>query len=146
MWLGEQITEYGIGNGISLLIFAGIVSRGPGNTLSVDLYRLERLVKVSLEFLDTGRIASLRSNYCFSCMGWSGWAPYTRTICKTCCRQKNVWRQSTHIPIKVNMAGVLPIIFATSFVALPATIVGFFFPNSTHPVAEYFRSFRAGLK
>jgi len=54
--------------------------------------------------------------------------------------------QSTHIPIKVNMAGVLPIIFATSFVALPATIVGFFFPNSTHPVAEYFRSFQSRIE
>jgi len=40
----------------------------------------------------------------------------------------------------------LPIIFATSFVALPATIVGFFFPNSTHPVAEYFRSFQSRIE
>jgi preprotein translocase subunit SecY len=54
--------------------------------------------------------------------------------------------QSTHIPIKVNSAGVMPIIFATSFVALPATIVGFFFPTSTHPVAEYFRNFQSRLE
>ncbi len=49
--------------------------------------------------------------------------------------------QSTHIPIKVNMAGVIPIIFASSFVMLPPTIVGFFWANSTHPVAVFFRDF-----
>ncbi|ABN54121.1 MAG TPA: preprotein translocase subunit SecY [Hungateiclostridium thermocellum] len=148
MWLGEQITEYGIGNGISLLIFAGIVSRGPRGILYLwDLYRLERLGKGILGIFGVLGVLLLFVVIIASVV-WVDQAERRIPVqyAKRVVGRKMYGGQSTHIPIKVNMAGVLPIIFATSFVALPATIVGFFFPNSTHPVAEYFRSFQSRIE
>ncbi|GAE89582.1 preprotein translocase subunit SecY [Acetivibrio straminisolvens] len=148
MWLGEQITEYGIGNGISLLIFAGIVSRGPEGILYLyNEYKLEKLGKGVLGIFGVLGVLILFVAI-IAAVVWVTEAERRIPVqyAKRVVGRKMYGGQSTHIPIKVNMAGVLPIIFATSFVALPATIVGFFFPNSTHPVALYFRGFQSRIE
>ncbi|HOM02986.1 MAG TPA: preprotein translocase subunit SecY [Acetivibrio sp.] len=148
MWLGEQITEYGIGNGISLLIFAGIVSRGPSGIYYLyNQYKLERLGKGILGIFGVIGVIVIFVAI-IAAVVWVTEAERRIPVqyAKRVVGRKMYGGQSTHIPIKVNMAGVLPIIFATSFVALPATIVGFFFPNSTHPVAQYFRTFQSRIE
>jgi len=148
MWLGEQITEYGIGNGISLLIFAGIVSRGP--TAVVYLYSEYTLGNLGQGFLGIFGIIGVLLVFVAIIVAVIWVTEAERRIpvqyAKKVVGRKMYGGQSTHIPIKVNSAGVMPIIFATSFVALPATIVGFFFPTSTHPVAEYFRDFQSRIE
>ncbi|HHV28238.1 preprotein translocase subunit SecY [Acetivibrio mesophilus] len=148
MWLGEQITEYGIGNGISLIIFAGIVSRGPsGVAYLYSQFKLEKLGKGFFGVLGLVGVLCLFVAI-IAAVVWVTEAERRIPVqyAKRVVGRKMYGGQSTHIPIKVNMAGVLPIIFATSFVALPATVVGFFFPNSTHPVAEYFRGFQSRIE
>jgi len=148
MWLGEQITEYGIGNGISLLIFAGIVSRGP--TAVVYLYSEYTLGNLGQGFLGIFGIIGVLLVFVAIIVAVIWVTEAERRIpvqyAKKVVGRKMYGGQSTHIPIKVNSAGVMPIIFATSFVALPVTIVGFFFPTSTHPVAVYFRDFQSKIE
>ena len=148
MWLGEQITEYGIGNGISLLIFAGIVSRGPVAVVYlVNEYKLGNLGQGLWGILGVASVLLVFVAIIVAVI-WVTEAERRIPVqyAKKVVGRKMYGGQSTHIPIKVNSAGVMPIIFATSFVALPATIVGFFFPTSTHPVAEYFRNFQSRLE
>ena len=122
MWLGEQITERGVGNGISLIIFAGIVARLPSAVVqTVDLYRVGELsllflmilffvmlgVVAAIVFLETAR-RKIPVQYAKRVVG------------------KRVFGgQSQHIPLKINTAGVIPPIFASSIIAFPATITGF---------------------
>ena len=146
--LGEQITEYGIGNGISLLIFAGIVSRGPVAVVYlVNEYKLGNLGQGLWGILGVASVLLVFVAIIVAVI-WVTEAERRIPVqyAKKVVGRKMYGGQSTHIPIKVNSAGVMPIIFATSFVALPATIVGFFFPTSTHPVAEYFRNFQSRLE
>jgi preprotein translocase subunit SecY len=148
MWLGEQITEYGIGNGISLLIFAGIVSRGPSAV--AYLYSEYTLGNLGEGFLGVFGIIGVVLVFIAIIVAVIWVTEAERRIpvqyAKKVVGRKMYGGQSTHIPIKVNSAGVMPIIFATSFVALPVTIVGFFFPTSTHPVAVYFRDFQSKIE
>ncbi|MCH9745364.1 MAG: preprotein translocase subunit SecY [Proteobacteria bacterium] len=123
MWLGEQITEKGIGNGISMIIFAGIVSGLPsafGSTLSlvstgeltvilvVFLLAMTLLVTAFVVFMERGQ-RRITVNYAKRQQG-----------------RKMVGGQSSYLPLKINMAGVIPPIFASSIILFPATLGGWF--------------------
>ncbi len=139
MWLGEQITEKGIGNGISLIIFAGIVSNGPTVVLSlyetflangsnvivgilcILLVLVIFLALIALIIFVTEAERKIPVQYAKRVVG-----------------RKMYGGQNTNIPIKINSAGVLPIIFAMSILAFPSTIITLFFPSmandpSNHP-------------
>jgi preprotein translocase subunit SecY len=131
MWLGEQINEFGIGNGISLIIFAGIVSRGPQGALAiVDNYKLGNfgqgvfgiIVIAIVLVLFVGVIAGVI---------WVQQAERRIPIqyAKRVVGRKMYGGQSTHLPIKVNLAGVIPIIFAMSIMMFPSTIITMFFAH-----------------
>ena len=123
MWLGEQITERGIGNGISIIIFAGIVAGLPnaiGNTLElaktgafsiplvVFLLAAALLVTALVVFVERGQ-RKITVNYAKRQVG-----------------NKVFGGQTTHLPMKLNMAGVIPPIFASSIILFPATLAGWF--------------------
>ncbi|WP_312647895.1 preprotein translocase subunit SecY [Aminipila sp.] len=126
MWLGEQINENGIGNGISLIIFAGIIARIPSaihtnwakftagelGTLTVILFALFAVIVVVgiIEIQQGQRRVPVQ---------------YAKRVVG----RKMYGGQSTHIPLKVNQAGVIPVIFSLSLLQFPLTIT-YFFPNS----------------
>ncbi|MDE3223831.1 MAG: preprotein translocase subunit SecY [Nitrospirota bacterium] len=122
MWLGEQITERGIGNGISLIIFAGIVARLPAAVAQTfDLYQvgqLSFLLLVALVFVMLGVIGAI-------VFLESGRRKVPVQYAKRVIGRRVYGGQSTHIPLKINTAGVIPPIFASSIIAFPATIAGF---------------------
>jgi preprotein translocase subunit SecY len=126
MWLGEQITDKGIGNGISLLIFAGIVSRLP--TGAFQMYNLIRVGTVNVILLLVFAVFAL-----LVIVGVIAVTEAERRIpvqyAKRVVGRRVYGGQSTHIPIKVNSAGVIPVIFAMSILLFPSTIAGFF-PNN----------------
>ena len=119
MWLGEQINEKGIGNGISLLIFAGIVSRGPAAITSIigmfqaKTLNIFSLILVLVLVVVVIGVVVLMNN---------GERRIPVQYAKRVVGRKMYGGQSTHIPIKVAMAGVMPIIFAISIISFPATI------------------------
>ena len=122
VWIGEQITEHGIGNGISILIFAGIVSRFP-----IDIAKSIALVKAgqaSPVFLVLFVIISI-AIVVFVVTLTEGERRIPVQYAKRVVGRKMYGGQSTHIPIKVLMTGVMPIIFANSLLAIPATIAMF---------------------
>ncbi len=123
MWLGEQITEKGVGNGISLIIFAGITSRLPsaiaqlfqqvreGQMQGISLIfvlTIVVLVTAFVVFIERGQ-RRIKINYAQRTQGRKVYAA-----------------QSSHLPLKINMSGVIPPIFASSIILLPATLAGFF--------------------
>ena len=119
MWLGEQITEFGIGNGISIILFASIVSRLPSSIITtirnVATGSLQWWVAV-LMFLGALAIIIL--------IVFVNDAEHRIPVqyAKRVVGRKMYGGQSTHLPMKVNMSGVMPIIFAQSIASLPATI------------------------
>ncbi|MBP1737003.1 MAG: preprotein translocase subunit SecY [Oscillospiraceae bacterium] len=137
MWLGEQITEFGIGNGISIILFASIISRGPhlvatmyygaqkylgiissSSYVSIPVWAIPILVLcmlliVMLVVFINGSERRIPVQYAKRVVG-----------------RKMYGGQSTHLPMKVNMSGVLPIIFAQSIASIPATI-GAFVPSAS---------------
>lgn len=118
MWLGEQITEKGVGNGISLIIFAGIVSRFP--QMAMALYTLDNWIYAA------GLLA-----LAIVVIGFVVWMTEAERripvqYAKRVVGRKMYGGQSTHIPIKVAAAGVIPIIFAMSIISFPGTIAAFF--------------------
>ena len=122
MWLGEQITEFGIGNGISIILFASIVSRFPTDVYNMissaakgttpvwvtALMLLGALAMIVLIVIINDSERRLPVQYAKRVVG-----------------RKMYGGQSTHLPMKVNMSGVLPIIFAQTIATIPATIAGF---------------------
>lgn len=123
MWLGEQINDKGIGNGISILIFAGIVSRGPQLILSVKNYlELGTLNAIGVIVLFIVAIVVIA----FVVMMNDAERRIPVQYSKRVVGRKVYGGQSTHIPIKVAGAGVMPIIFAMSIMAFPSTVAGFF--------------------
>ena len=122
MWMGEQITEFGIGNGISIILFASIVSRLPS-----DLYRLisgisSGSISIPLAILIiAGAIAMVILIVFVSDAERRIPILYSKRVVG----RKVYGGQSTHLPMKVNMSGVLPIIFAQSIAMLPATVCAF---------------------
>jgi preprotein translocase subunit SecY len=139
MWLGEQITERGVGNGISLIIFAGIVLRlpsaanevyvrltsgGTGQALGVIALTVAViLIIAAIVFVERG-FRKIPINHARRMVG-----------------RQAVPQQQTHMPLKVNMAGVIPVIFASSILAFPSTIIGF--TGLTDPTAPGWRGWVA---
>lgn len=122
MWLGEQITERGIGNGISLIIFAGIVARMPGavgNTLS--LIRTGEMAPLLMMFLLVFMVFVVAVIVFLE----SGHRKIPIQSAKRVVGRRMYGGQSTHLPLKVNTSGVIPPIFASSIIAFPATITQF---------------------
>jgi preprotein translocase subunit SecY len=138
MWLGEQITDRGVGNGISLIIFAGIVLRlpsaattiyekltggGTGQALGViALLVAMTLVIAGIVFVERG-FRKVPINHARRMVG-----------------RQSIPQQQTHMPLKVNMGGVIPVIFASSILAFPQTILGFLGatnPNETGTVKAW---------
>ena len=123
MWLGELINEKGIGNGISMILFAGIVARIPATfgTLRA-LFMSDAIGWILLLLIVIGLLALVA----FVVFVTNGERRIPVQYAKKVVGRKMYGGQSTNIPLKVNMTGVLPIIFAQSFVVLPATIASFF--------------------
>jgi len=123
MWIGEQMTERGVGNGISLIIFASIVSRFPaaigqvmGQVKQGQMQVISLLILVALVLAVTGFVVFMEQaqrripiNYAKRVQG-----------------RKMYAAQSSHLPLKLNMAGVIPPIFAQSIILFPAAIAKFF--------------------
>lgn len=129
MWLGEQITERGIGNGISLIIFAGIVARLP--SALVNTYRLYETGQLGQQIgLPNLLTLSLLTVMVLGVIAAIVFLESARRKVPVQYAKRVVGRrvyggQSTHIPLKINTAGVIPPIFASSLIATPATIAGF---------------------
>lgn len=122
MWLGEQITERGIGNGISLIIFAGIVAGFPNAVvLTITLLRAGEIHLILLLFLIAVMIAVIGVIIFVE----RGQRKIPIQYAKRVVGRKVYGGQSTHLPLKVNTAGVIPPIFASSILMFPATIAGF---------------------
>jgi len=122
MWLGEQITERGIGNGISLIIFAGIIARLPvaiGNTFRLlstgELGMFAIIILISLMILVVGVIIFVEQ----------GQRRIPVQYAKRVIGRKMYGGQSTHLPLKINTSGVIPPIFASSIIMFPATLASF---------------------
>jgi preprotein translocase subunit SecY len=122
MWLGEQITERGIGNGISLIIFAGIVAGFPGAV--INTYRLIKDDELTL-ILVVLLIAMMFAVVAAIIYIERGQRKIPVQYAKRVVGRKIYGGQSTHLPLKLNTAGVIPPIFASSILMFPATLAGF---------------------
>ena len=119
MWLGEQITERGIGNGMSLIIFAGIVVNLPAAVLTTfDQLRTGQIGLFTLLLLAVGMIVVIGAVVFIE----RGQRRVTVQYAKRVVGRRMYGGTSTHIPLKVNTGGVIPVIFASSIIAFPATI------------------------
>ena len=137
MWLGEQINEYGIGNGISLIIFGGIVSRIPSGVANMwDRYSDGSMNLITVILFIVFALLVI--------VGIIEIQQGTRRIpvqyAKRVVGRKMYGGQSTHIPLKVNQAGVIPIIFALSILQFPLTIMYFFPGTSFYDFCEKYLS------
>lgn len=122
MWLGEQITEYGIGNGISMILFASIISRLPTSFVqSVRNIKLGELQWWVLLLMVLGALAIIVLIVFVNDSERRIPVQYAKRVVG----RKMYGGQSTHLPMKVNMSGVMPIIFAQSIASIPATIAAF---------------------
>lgn len=123
MWLGEQITERGLGNGISILIFAGIVAELPAAiTTMFDLVSQNQISIIEALFI----FALVVAITAFVVFVERGQRRITVNYAKRQVGNKIYGGQSSHLPLKINMSGVIPVIFASSIILFPATIVNFF--------------------
>ncbi len=123
MWMGEQINQKGIGNGISIILFAGIVSRGPQLAGQVYAWFMEGLAgNYKMLFLVPLMVILFLAMIGFIVFMNSAERRIPVQYAKRVVGRKMYGGQSTHIPIKVNMSGVLPIIFASSIISIPGTI------------------------
>jgi preprotein translocase subunit SecY len=127
MWLGEQITERGIGNGMSLIIFAGIVVGFPRGALDTfqmirrgELSLLAALILLAAMFLIVGAIVFVER----------GQRRIPVQYAKRVVGRRVYGGQTTHLPLRVNTAGVIPVIFASSIIAFPQTVASFFQANN----------------
>ena len=123
MWLGEQITEHGIGNGISLIIFAGIIARYPQGFW--NMFKMIQAGAMSL-FLAIGVLVVMVVVTGSVVLITEANRKIPVQYAKRIIGRKVYGGQSTHIPLKVNTAGVIPIIFAQSIIMFPRTIATFF--------------------
>lgn len=123
MWLGEQITEKGIGNGISLIIFGGIVSSIPiGVAQTIEKYRIGEVSIISLVLFAVIAIFIIAGVIVIQ----QGTRKIPVQYAKRVVGRKTYGGHSTHIPLKVNQAGVIPVIFAISLLQFPLTLTFFF--------------------
>jgi preprotein translocase subunit SecY len=127
MWLGEQITERGIGNGMSLIIFAGIVVGLPLAVIAtLDQLRTGQMGLIRLIFLIVLMIAVIAAIVFVE----RGHRRVTVQYAKRVVGRRMYGGSSTHIPLKVNTGGVIPVIFASSILAFPATLATMFSADS----------------
>jgi preprotein translocase subunit SecY len=141
VWLGNRVNEKGIGNGISIILFAGIIARGPSDIIEmltlakdqpnpyvfvVPLILVVYVAMITLIVFMNDSERRIPIQYAKRVVG-----------------RKQYGGQSTHIPVKVCMSGVMPIIFAMAFMSLPSTI-GMFFPAADEPVG-FWQKFYAGF-
>jgi preprotein translocase subunit SecY len=125
MWLGEQINEFGVGNGISLIIFAGIVCRAPTAVRSALVsYQAGTVSVISLLLFCLFALAVIVGIV----MIQQGQRRIPVQYAKRVVGRKMYGGQNTHIPIKVNQAGVIPVIFGLSIMQFPLTVT-YFFPG-----------------
>ena len=123
MWIGEQITERGIGNGMSLIIFAGIVVGLPRAVLTTfDQLRTGQMSLIRLVLLLVMMVVVIAAIIFME----RGQRRVTVQYAKRLVGRRMYGGTSTHIPLKVNTGGVIPVIFASSLLALPATVAGAF--------------------
>ncbi len=123
MWLGEQITERGVGNGISLIIFAGIVAGLPGAVINT----LEKVSQGEMQAIGLVLLCvMLISIIAFVVFVERGQRRITVNYAQRQQGRKMYAAQKSHLPLKLNMAGVIPPIFASSFILFPATIAQWF--------------------
>ncbi|MBQ7793876.1 MAG: preprotein translocase subunit SecY [Clostridia bacterium] len=123
VWLGEQITEKGLGNGVSMIIFAGIVSSIPTGAVSIYNQFLATGITVKGIIISVGIIVVSIAAIVLVVLFDSAERRIPVQYAKRVVGRKMYGGQSTNIPIKVVMGGVMPIIFASSIMAFPATIV-----------------------
>ncbi|HOU09716.1 MAG TPA: preprotein translocase subunit SecY [Clostridiales bacterium] len=146
MWLGEQINDKGIGNGISIILFAGIVSRLP--TLIAQLFSWDPAVG----YIARGGPYYFLSPFAAVCLilmiAYIVWMDNSERripvqYAKRVVGRKMYGGQSTHIPIKVNMSGVMPIIFASSILSLPPTVELFMTVTKGSGLDKFFSVFKS---
>jgi preprotein translocase subunit SecY len=123
MWLGEQITERGLGNGISILIFASIAAGLPG--AMAGLFELVRTGAMNILASLFIMVLVVGVTY-FVVFVERGQRKILVNYARRQVGNKVYGGQSSHLPLKLNMAGVIPAIFASSIILLPATVVGWF--------------------
>ena len=122
MWMGEQVTEFGVGNGISIILFAGILSRVPTMVSSLISYGSQATINwLWVALLVVGILALI----VFIVFINDAERRIPVQYAKRQVGRKMYGGQSTHLPMKVNMSGVLPIIFAQSIASLPITVWSF---------------------
>ena len=125
MWMGEQITEFGIGNGISVILFAGIIARVPNTVVNMVTNLINGgswKIYVTYPLMILGGLAMIVLIVIVTNAERRIPVMYSKRVVG----RKIYGGQSTHLPLKVNMSGVLPVIFAGSIASLPATIGMFF--------------------
>jgi preprotein translocase subunit SecY len=133
MWLGEQITERGIGNGISLIIFAGIVAGFPrAVTNTIGLMRTGEIAYFMVFII----IAIIISVVAAIIVMERGQRKIAVQYAQRMVGRRIYKGQSTHLPLKINSAGVIPPIFASSILLFPATIAGFIQSGWLHEIAQ----------
>jgi len=122
MWLGEQMTERGVGNGISLIIFAGIVARGPAALVnSIQLIKAGEITLFFVPLIMAFMVGVVAVIVFFETAQRRIPIQYAKRVVG----RKVYGGQSSHLPLKINIAGVIPPIFASSIMMFPATIGGF---------------------
>jgi preprotein translocase subunit SecY len=119
IWIGELVTQYGVGNGVSMIIFGGIVARVPAQMLQ-SIVGGTSLVALGL-FLLIGVVTVAAIVYIYE-----GQRRIPVQVAKRIRGRRMEGGQSTHIPLKVNSAGMIPLIFASSILIFPGTIAGYF--------------------
>ncbi|MEN9731063.1 MAG: hypothetical protein RL488_373 [Actinomycetota bacterium] len=129
MWLAELITEHGIGNGMSLLIFSSIAAKFPASLLSIAQSKSPEvlILVIAVGVLIVGLVILVEQSQ----------RRVPVQYAKRMVGRRTYGGQSTYIPIKVNMAGVVPVIFASSLLYLPALIAQFNQPDSKGRVADW---------
>src|SRR6195952_4452403 len=132
MWLGELITQRGIGNGISLMIFASIVSRLPGG-ISKWWNAPDPIFKVMMPFLALAMVAAV-------VFMQEGQRRIPVQYAKRVIGRRMMGGGQTYLPLRVNMAGVIPVIFAASLLAFPATIGQLTGTGWGQDIADFFRT------
>ena len=123
MWLGEQITDFGIGNGISIIIFAGIIARIPSELVQTaklflvgEIGILPIIILIGVSIVVIGGVIAIQK----------GQRRIPVQYAKRVIGRRMYGGQGTHIPLRVNQAGVIPIIFASAILLFPATLAQFF--------------------
>ena len=135
MWLGEQITEFGIGNGISIILFASIVSRFPQAIISSVSGVIEgTLAWYAAVLMLIGMLIMIVLIVFVSDAERRIPVQYSKRVVG----RKMYGGQSTHLPMKVNMSGVMPIIFAQSIASLPATVIQLTSKSLTQGTFKYY--------